>query len=260
MKLCLVQSDIVWENKQANMSRCRASMEQAGEQGAQLVVFPELSLTGFTMNPALAEPEDGGTAEFFVETTRELGIAAGFGFACVHDGVITNRFCIADRGVITAEYDKLHPFSYGGECGVYSPGNRLVTAEVCGETVGLTVCYDLRFPEVYQALSESCSAILVIANWPDKRSEHWKTLLKARSIENQCYIAGCNRCGNGGGLNYSGDSAVFSPAGELICAAEAYKEQMIFADVRREVCASVQGSFPVKQDRRRDLYRDFYAK
>ncbi|MGN1341354.1 MAG: nitrilase-related carbon-nitrogen hydrolase [Oscillospiraceae bacterium] len=259
MKLCLVQSDIEWESKTANMTSCRTAMEQAAGKGAQLVVFPELSLTGFTMNPELAEPENGDTVEFFTQITREFGTAAGFGFACVHDGVITNRFCIADKGVITASYDKLHPFSYGGECSVYSHGNRLVTAKVCGEIVGLSVCYDLRFPEVYQALSRSCSVILVIANWPDKRSEHWKTLLKARAIENQCYIAGCNRCGNGGGLSYSGDSAVYSPEGELICAAEPYKQQLIFADVRRDVCTSVQGSFPLKQDRRRELYKDFYA-
>lgn len=258
MKLCLVQRDIVWENKPANRSRCHIAMEQAAEQGAQLVVFPELSLTGFTMNPALAEPPDGETVEFFSAVSRELGIAAGFGFACAHYGVITNRFCIADRGVITAAYDKIHPFSYGGECSVYSAGSKLVKAEVCGETVGLTVCYDLRFPELYQALSGSCSVILVIANWPDKRSEHWKALLKARAVENQCYIAGCNRCGEGGGLSYSGDSAVYSPAGKLICAAESYKDELIFADVRREECAAVQGSFPVKKDRRPDLYRDFY--
>lgn len=259
MKLCIVQSDIVWENKPANRSRCRTAMETAAEQGAQLVVFPELSLTGFTMNSVLAEPPDGNTVQYFNDISRELGIAAAFGFACEHDGIITNRLCIADSGKISAEYDKIHPFSYGGECSVYSAGNRLAAAEVRGEAVGLTICYDLRFPELYQALSRSCSLVIAIANWPDKRSEHWKALLKARAIENQCYIAGCNRCGYGGGLGYSGDSAVYSPSGELICAAEPYKEQLIFAEVNREKCAEVQGSFPLKNDRRLDLYRDFYA-
>lgn len=260
LKLCISQSDIIWENKQDNMSRCRSAMRRAAEQGAQLVVFPELSLTGFSMNSALAEPPDGETVQFFTDASCELGIAAAFGFACGSGGKITNRLCIADNGIITAEYDKLHPFSYGGECSVYSPGNSLASAEVCGEVVGLTICYDLRFPEIYQALSRSCSLIIVIANWPDKRSEHWSTLLKARAIENQCYIAGCNRCGNGGGLSYSGDSAVFSPSGELICAAQPYDEQLIFADINRDECAKVQESFPLKNDRRLDLYRDFYAK
>ncbi len=235
-------------------------MQKAAEKGAQFVVFPELSLTGFTMNSVLAEPPDGETVQFFTDASRELGIAAAFGFACKHDGIITNRLCVAYNGIITAEYDKLHPFSYGGECSVYSPGSCLAATEVCGETVGLTICYDLRFPELYQALSRRCSLIIVIANWPVKRSDHWKALLKARAIENQCYITGCNRCGNGGGLSYSGDSAVYSPTGELICAAQPYDEQLIFADIRREECDKVQRSFPLKNDRRLDLYRDFYAK
>lgn len=260
MKICAAQTDIIWENKQENMRRSREIIETAAGQGAQLVVFPELSLTGFTMNPELAEPPDGRTVQFFAEVSRDFGIAVAFGFACRHDGVITNRLSIADRGEITGVYDKIHPFSYGGECEVYTGGNKLAAVEVSGETVGLTVCYDLRFPEVFQALSERCSVILTIANWPDRRREHWKTLLRARAIENQCCIVGCNRCGNGGGLSYSGDSAVFSPSGELICAAEPYKENLIFADISREECIAVQSSFPLKIDRRIDLYRGFYER
>ncbi|MCI5668619.1 MAG: carbon-nitrogen family hydrolase [Oscillospiraceae bacterium] len=260
MKICAAQTDIIWENKQENMRRSREIIETAAGQGAHLVVFPELSLTGFTMNPELAEPPDGRTVQFFTEVSREFGIAAAFGFACRHDGVITNRLCIADRGEITAKYDKIHPFSYGGECEVYTGGSKLAIAEVFGESVGLSVCYDLRFPEVFQALSEECSVILTIANWPDKRSEHWTALLKARAIENQCYIVGCNRCGNGGGLSYSGDSAVYSPSGELICAAAPYKEELIYADISREECSIVQNSFPLKKDRRYDLYRKFYER
>lgn len=260
MKLCIAQTDIVWEDKAENMRRSRIIMHNAAEQGAQLVVFPELSLTGFTMNTALAEPPDGCTVQFFSDLTRELGTAAAFGFACEHDGVVTNRLCIAEKGSIVAEYDKLHPFSYGGECAAYSAGNRLVTAEVCGETVGLTVCYDLRFPEIFQALSDSCTLIITSANWPESRREHWQTLLKARAIENQCYIAGCNRCGTGNGLNYSGDSAVYSPSGELIAAAEPYREQLIYSEIKHEECRADREAFPVKNDRRLDLYKNFYAR
>lgn len=260
MKLCLVQNDIVWENKAANREKAAVFLSQAAEQGAQLVVFPEMSLTGFSMNVSLAEPPNGDTVEFFADRTRELGIAAGFGFSCIHDGIITNRFCIAYNGEIVAAYDKIHPFSYGGENLTYTAGNCPVIAEVCAERIGLTVCYDLRFPELYQKLSENCSVILTIANWPDTRSVHWNTLLKARAIENQCYVAGCNRCGSAGGLSYSGESAVYSPEGEVVCAAGSYKEQMIYAEVSREICAAVRGSFPLKKDRRCDLYRDFYVK
>lgn len=260
MKICAAQTDIIWENKQENMRRSREIIETAAGQGAQLVVFPELSLTGFTMNPELAEPPDGRTVQFFAEVSREFGIAAAFGFACSHDGVITNRLCIADRGEITAEYDKIHPFSYGGECAVYSSGNRIVTANTGGITTGLSVCYDLRFPEIYQAMSGSCQLLLVSANWPDTRAYHWDTLIKARAIENQCYFAGCNRCGNGGGLSYSGDSIVCSPSGEVIAAAEPYKEQLVFADIGCEEVGRLRGGFPLKKDRRLDIYRKFYER
>lgn len=260
MRICLAQTDIVWEDKKANMRRCGELLREAKKEGAQLVVFPELSLTGFTMNSSLAEATDGETVSFFKAITGELGLAAVFGFACRIADRVTNRLCIADNGDITAEYDKLHPFSYGGECAVYSSGNRIVTANTGGITTGLSVCYDLRFPEIYQAMSDSCQLLLVSANWPDTRAYHWDTLIKARAIENQCYFAGCNRCGNGGGLSYSGGSIVCSPLGEVIAAAEPYKEQLVFADIGCEEVSRLRGGFPLKNDRRPELYRDFYAR
>lgn len=260
LKICAAQTNIIWENKTENLRKCREYIKEASGEGTRLIVFPELSLTGFTMDSSLAEPPHGDAVQQFSELSQKYGMAVGFGFSCKENGRITNRFCIADKGEIIAQYDKLHPFSYGGECAVYSPGNRLVTAEISGETVGLTICYDLRFPEIYQKLSESCSLILVIANWPDSRSSHWKTLLRARAIENQCFIAGCNRCGSGGGLVYSGDSGIYSPAGELAGASEPYKEQLVFAEISGEECRKVQSGFPVKKDRRFEIYRDFYVK
>lgn len=259
LKLCLAQTDIVWEDKSANMHKAREILSEAAYQGAELVVFPELSLTGFSMNSSLAEPPLGETAEFFAENTQKYGIAAAFGFACAHDGVITNRMCIADNGDITAEYDKIHPFSYGGECSVFSGGNQLCIADIHGVRTGLTICYDLRFPEIYQALSVECALILVAANWPDKRRMHWDTLLRARAVENQCYIAGCNRFGNGGGLYYSGGSAVYSPGGEVISAADD-RSSLVFAEIDSGECRRVRSEFPVKNDRKPELYRDFYAK
>lgn len=260
LKLCLAQTDIVWEDKSANMHKCRDIMNEAARQSADLVVFPELSLTGFTMNSGLSEAYNGETVQFFKQCTEDFGVAAAFGYACAHDGVITNRMSIADHGEITAEYDKIHPFSHGGECSVYSGGNSLCITDICGVTVGLTICYDLRFPEIYQALSGKCQLILVSANWPESRSVHWNALLKARAIENQCYIAGCNRCGSGNGLTYSGDSKVYSPDGEVLCRIMPYAEGLIYADIDKEKCSGIRAEFPLKNDRRQDLYIDFYAK
>lgn len=259
MKLCLAQTDIVWEDKSANMHKAREIMTEAAWQGAELVVFPELSLTGFSMNSSIAEPPRGQTAEFFARNSCELGVAVAFGFACSHDGVITNRMSIADNGEIAAEYDKIHPFSYGGECSVYSGGNRLCITDIRGVRTGLTICYDLRFPEVYQALSAECDLILVTASWPDKRRAHWETLLRARAVENQCYIAGCNRFGNGGGLYYSGGSAVYSPDGKRVSAGDD-RPALVFAEIDSGECRRVRSEFPVKNDRKPELYKDFYAK
>ena len=252
--------DIAWEDKPANLAKCTAYAEQAASRGAQLIVFPELSLTGFSMNKDIAEPPQGNTVSSFARLSQRLGIAIGFGFACRVGEVITNRLCIVNNGELAAYYDKIHPFSYGGECSTYTGGDTPVRAELFGETIGLTVCYDLRFPELYQELSQNCTLIINIANWPEKRRGHWQTLLKARSIECQSYIAGCNRCGSGGGLSYSGDSAVYSPSGELIAAAEPSREELIYAEIKGSECRSTRETFPVKMDRRTDLYRDFYAK
>ena len=242
------------------MEKCRSAMQQAADCGARLVVFPELSLTGFTTNASLAEPPDGDTVSFFSRLTGDLGVAAAFGFACHTETGITNRLCIADKGFITAKYDKIHPFSYGGECAVYSGGNSLTTIRVGDITAGLSICYDLRFPEIYQAMSGECRLLIVAANWPDSRAYHWDTLLKARAIENQCFVAGCNRCGSGDGLHYSGGSIICSPTGEVISSAEPYTEQLIFAEIDSEEVGRVRSVFPLKKDRRQDLYIDFYAK
>lgn len=282
MRICLAQTDIVWEDKAANMRCCRELLAEAAEAGADVVVFPELSLTGFTMNAALAEEENGFAVQSFCEATwtlrkptpkgdtmspnrasaatKEPSLAAIFGFACRSGGVITNRVCLAQNGAIKAAYDKIHPFSYGGESAVYSGGERLVTVPLCGMTAGFSICYDLRFPEMFQALSQSCDVIFVTANWPDSRSYHWDTLLRARAVENQCYIAGCNRCGDDGcGLHYSGGSMICSPTGEVIARADS-GAQLVYADISAEEVAAVRRAFPLKADRRCKLYKTFYDK
>ena len=256
MRVCVAQPDMAWEDKKANMILCRRLMEQA-EGKCELIVFPELTLTGFSMNADIAEEPDGDTAEFFCGLSREFSCCVIFGMAVKSGGKTYNRLCCADKGIITAYYDKIHPFSYGGECAVYSAGSKAVEVDICGTRTGFTICYDLRFPELYQKLSRTCGCIVCIASWPETRREHWLTLLKARAIENQCYIIGCNRTGTGGGLSYSGDSAVFSPLGTLVAGAGADSE-LLFAEIETEAAFAARSSFPVKNDRREDIYKEFY--
>ncbi len=257
MRVCLAQYDIQWENKSANMLLCRRYFGRAAQLGAQLIVFPEMSLTGFTMNTSLAEEYGGNTCRFFSELSAQYNIPCVFGYAERDVEKLYNRLLFADEnGCIQAGYAKIHPFRYGGE-NIFCGGDKPVSFTLGGMEFGMTICYDLRFPELYQQLSKSCGAIIVAASWGKSRREHWLTLLKARAIENQCYILGCNRTGEGGGVSYSGDSVVFAPGGTQAAFA-ASEECLLIAEIESSRVNSLREEFPVKSDRRIDIYRNFY--
>lgn len=259
MRVCAAQYDIVWEDKSANMRICEKFFCEAKKNGAELIVFPEMSLIGFSMDKSLSEKESGNTVNFFSRCAVEYNINCVFGFAEMDEDRLYNRlvFCSKD-GKAEIRYSKIHPFSYGGECDVYTGGEKVSMFSLGDINFGMTICYDLRFPELYQFLSVNCGCIIVSANWPRSRREHWLTLLKARAIENQCYVIGCNRIGFGGGIEYSGDSCIISPDGTVIDIAEANTEKLITADISSEVVAKLRRTFPVKQDRRNKIYRNFY--
>ncbi len=151
-------------------------------------------------------------------------------------------------------YAKIHPFSYGGEHRVYAAGDRVVTAEIDGVRVTPFVCYDLRFPEPFRIAAADTDLFVVVANWPDQRREHWRALLRARAIENQAYVIGVNRAGDGNGLHYAGDSAAIGPLGETIVEADE-REQTLFCDVDPEVVKKLRARFPALEDRRPEAYR-----
>ena len=130
-----------------------------------------------------------------------------------------NTFVLAAPDGSTHSYAKIHPFTYGGEDEHYEGGDSLAQVQVEDIRVSLSVCYDLRFPYVFWPLAETTDLYLIPANWPAKRRQHWQSLLVARAIENQAYVAGINRVGTGGGIHYCGDSAIISPLGETISSA-----------------------------------------
>ncbi len=257
MKICVCQTDIVWENKSENMKKCDAALRNAAKNGADVAVFPELTLTGFSMDTYLAEPHDGETVNFFREISAKYAVSCIFGYALAEQARVFNNLAVASNGSIIGEYSKIHPFSYGGESAVYSAGSIPKIVDLSNTAFGLTVCYDLRFPELYQQLSKKSECIVVSANWPMQRRDHWVSLLCARAIENQCYIVACNRCGSGGGLDYSGDSMIVSPDGSCLARCD-NSEMNIYADIDIENVHNLRHSFPVKTDRRIELYRSFY--
>ena len=162
---------------------------------------------------------------------------------------------IDNNGNLLTSYAKIHPFSFSGENEYYLGGDKICSCEIIDAIIGLTICYDLRFPEIFQALSQKCNLILNIANWPEKRIAHWNILLQARAIENQCFIVGTNRTGaDGNNQKYVKSSTIFDPSGEKLYPIQTYHDLDIY-DLSINKVLSVRSSFPMRQDRRTELYK-----
>ena len=256
MRIALCQTSIVWENKAENIKRARSWSKTAAEEGARLICFPEMSFTGFSMNTVRTAESEMETVEQMMAISEEDQIAIAFGWAQNAGEKAENHYTLVDRGKILGDYIKIHPFSYSGEDKWFQKGSDTCLLTLDGLVIGLSICFDLRFPELYQELSKSADLILVPANWPAARSMHWKCLLQARAIENQCYVAGINCQGDIGGLIYSGDSCLFLPDGQPGCGF-ASGEELLFCDIR-EKAEKWRQAFPVKQDRRPELYAGYY--
>jgi predicted amidohydrolase len=255
MRVALIQMDLAWEDVAENHRRAARLLAKAKEGDAVLAVLPEMFSTGFSMNAARIAQPPGGPSETFLR--GEAGRLGLWILASVPEkGEPSPRnmaMLVAPDGTVV-RYAKIHPFSYAGEHRVYTAGDRVVTAEIEGVRVTPLVCYDLRFPEPFRTAAAETDLFVVVANWPDQRREHWRTLLRARAIENQAYVVGVNRAGEGDGLRYAGDSAAIAPLGETLAEADD-REQVLFADIDPEVVRKLRARFPALDDRRPSAYR-----
>lgn len=252
MKVAGIQSDIIWEDREANFERLRPRIEAAAKAGAELVVLPEMFARGFSMATAsIEEPTDGPTAAFLAEmaAAHNLWITGSIPERSPGSARPRNTLVLAGPGGSTHRYEKLHPFTFASEHEHYDAGSHFVTVDLGGLRCTLFVCYDLRFADEFWATAHDTDCYIVVANWPKKRRAHWSTLLKARAIENQAYVVGVNRVGTGGGLEYSGDSAIIDPWGEVL-AGGAMGETTLLAEVDPQVVADARTRFPVLRDRR----------
>ena len=256
MRLAAVQHDIIWNDRDANFRRLAPMVAAAAAGGASLVLLTETFSTGFAVdNPHLGEPEGGPSATFLQEQAATHGvwvcgscpeIPAGSDPA---DRRPANSFVLAGPDGTVHRYHKIHPFTFGGEDAHFRAGTRLVQVEIEGVRVSPFVCYDLRFADEFWGLAPTTDLYLVPANWPEARRNHWMALLQARAIENQAYVVGCNRVGEGGGLQYVGDSRIVDPLGELL-ATGSQGETILFADVEPAKVAAVRDRFRFLPDRR----------
>jgi len=258
MRVAAVQHDIVWEDREATLARLTPTVRRAAATGADLVVLSEMFATGFSMATHLtAEASDGPTVAWMVEQARSHGVVLAGSVplrSATPEGsgpasLPTNSLLVIGADGIRARYDKVHPFSYAGEHERFRAGLERVSTEVAGMSVGLSVCYDLRFANLYWDREPPVDVEVVVANWPAARRRHWRGLVDARAIENQAYVVAVNRVGTGGGLAYAGDSRIVDPQGEVLVAA-AEVETVLTAELRSEVVAEVRRTLPFRADRR----------
>ncbi len=260
MKLALCQTNIIWENKKENFIIAEKFIKEAAENKAELAVFPEMSFTGFTVNVKdMGEAfETSQTVSVMKAMAKRHKIAIGFGMIVSEKGKNKNRFVLVDKnGDMLGHYDKIHPFSYSEEGKYFTGGDNIINVKIGDTSIAPFVCYDLRFPEIFGAASYNCDLLLIIANWPASRISQWTHLLRARAIENQCYVAGINRTGTGDGLIYNGRSAVFDCYGNLIVEM-GDNEGVAYCEIIPENVVYFRNKFRMKQDRNEELYKRLF--
>lgn len=260
MRVAIGQIDVKWEDKETNKKKVKEFAEAAVTNGSDIIFFPEMTLTGFSMNIDLIAEEELESVRWFSDLAKSLNIAIGFGWVeRVFDKGANNFSIVNNEGEEIVRYTKIHPFSYADEDKYYRAGTEVKTVNIGSAVICPFICYDLRFPEIFQIGSKSSNVIVVIANWPESRKEHWRNLLVARSIENQSYIIGVNRVGNGNNLNYTGNSMVISPLGEIMEEAKNV-ETILFSEISIDLVEKVRSGFPVKKDRKEALYVRYYGR
>lgn len=220
LSFTIIQTSLHWEDKEANLSMLEEKIMGIRER-TEIVVLPEMFSTGFSMQPGkLAEKMDGGTVQWMKRMAATKKIVLTGSVIVEENGHYYNRLLWVLPDGQLGYYDKRHRFAFAGENKEYTPGHKRLIAQVKGWKINLQVCYDLRFPVwARQQVNDApeYDVLLYVANWPERRSHAWKTLLTARAIENQCFVVGVNRVGvDGNGINHSGDSMVLDALGATL--------------------------------------------
>lgn len=264
LTITTLQTNLIWENKNANLQLLGEKINSLQEK-TEIVVLPEMFSTGFSMQPQLfAETMEGETMQWMKEISSANKIILTGSLIIEENNHYYNRLIWMLPNGDYGYYDKRHLFGFAGEDKHYTAGNRRLIASVKGWKINLQICYDLRFPvwarnritTVDNASAEESSAdtrpafdvLLYVANWPERRSHAWKTLLCARAIENQCYVVGVNRVGvDGNDISHSGNSLVVDPLGEVLYHM-ADEEDIFTITLQKEWLNDVRRKFPFWKD------------
>ncbi len=253
MKIAAVQMKLAWEDRQANYSAARKWVRKAADAGAVLIVLPEMFATGFSMEPRMtSEDEDGPTPSFLRELATEfqITVVAGYVERNIAGKGVNTALTIGPDGKEVARYAKTHLIGILGEGDAHVAGEGPVVFAMEDMRCANFICYDLRFPELFRLVADECHLMTVMASWPASRQSHWDALLRARAIENQCFVMGINRVGSGGGLDFAGGSVIIDPLGEAIASLAPGEEGIIVADVEAKTVTELRARFPFLLDRR----------
>ena len=252
LTITIIQTDLYWEDKKRNLGMLEEKIGSIQEK-TEVVLLPEMFSTGFSMNPALlAETMEGETVNWMKRVAAEKKIIVAGSIIINAGGHYYNRFVWMLPNGEYGIYDKRHRFAYAGEDEHYTAGNKRLLSSVKGWKVNPLICYDLRFPvwsrQQSQGGTPEYDLLVYVANWPDKRIEAWKTLLRARAIENQCYVAGVNRVGkDGNDINYTGNSMIIDPMGEILYNREG-EEDIYTITLSPEKLVEARERFPFWKD------------
>lgn len=239
----------------ANLSYVREALARVAGQGANLAVLPEMWSSGFDYrNLNALALRTAGIVEELLELSRRLKLVIVGSLPEPNGDKVFNTIYLVDNGVLAGVYRKIHLFSLLGEDRAFSGGDRWLLADTSLGKIGVIICYDLRFPELSRRLAiEGAQVICVPAQWPKPRQEHWRTLLRARAIENQLFVVSCNACGIIGKLDFFGMSMIINPKGEVL--AEAGEEQgEISAGLEMREMIDWRAQIPCFSDRRPECY------
>ncbi|HEX8275748.1 MAG TPA: nitrilase-related carbon-nitrogen hydrolase [Longimicrobiaceae bacterium] len=255
LRVALGEYDTGWHDPAGSLARAAGVVGRAAAAGAELVVLPETCTTGFTMEPAAhAEPRTGPSAAGLAELARRHGVhlLAGVATRDASGGggerFYNSALLFGPDGAPAAEYRKQRLFAFAGEHERYAAGDGPTVVRVGGVRIAPFICFDLRFPELFRAVAPRVDALVLVANWPAARRAHWDVLVRARAIENQCYVVAVNRVGEGGGLEYDGGSVAYDPWGDPV--AEAADGGLLVARIDPAEVTRVRSRYPFVEDRR----------
>ncbi len=262
MKIAVAQIWCSLGDPEANLSKVHDFSRAAKDAGAELIVFPEMTDTGYSM-PVIqnhANHWQTGFVASLQEIANQLSMAIVSGVSERDGTSIYNSQVLVDaKGEIVAKYRKTHLYAVAPveEQTCFAPGNEFTTFSLGGLQLGFSICYDLRFPELYRKLAtdQNVGAFVISSAWPFPRVEHFRTLAMARAIENQSYVVASNRVGKDDDLWFCGSSAIIDPRGVIIAAASADREELIHAELSQELVQSVRKRVNSLGHRRKDLYR-----